>query len=350
MAQQTVRTRPYRRMTMKDVAKAAGVGLGTVSRVFSGSEQVATETRQRVLETARRLDYRPSALGRGLKLQRTNNIGLIVADVSSSFCGELAEGLLTAARALGKHVIVCPTGGDPGAEREFTEVLLQQHVDGIVAIPTGENMDAWDGALRLGVRVVFIDRMVDGIAVPTLVADNVGGSRSAVEYLLALGHHRIGYLGGPLSLTSGCQREEGYRLAHQLADVPVCEDLVVRTPFSRDTAHASVLRLLQGAQAPTALFAANNVLAEAALSAVLDSGLRVPDDISLAMFDDVPWARVTRPAITVVSQPARQMGEQAAGIIAAPGPVGGQVRVLPTRFIIRQSCGPLAVTMEPAAI
>ena len=341
MAQPSAPTRPYRRMTMKDVAKAAGVGLGTVSRVFSGSEQVAADTRQRVLEAARRMDYRPSALGRGLKLQRTNTIGLIAGDISSSFCGELAEGLLTAAKALGKHVIVCSTGGDPAAEREFAEVLLQQHVDGIVAIPTGENTDAWDGALRLGVRLVFVDRMVDDVAVPTLIADNVAGSRAAVEYLLALGHRRVGYLGGPLTLTSGRQREEGYRLAHEAAGVPVAEELVARTPFSRDTAHASALRLLQAGAAPTALFAANNVLAEAALSAILDSGLRVPDDISLAMFDDVPWARVTRPAITVVSQPARQMGEQAAGLAAAPGLVAGrQVRVLPTSFIVRQSCRP----------
>jgi LacI family transcriptional regulator len=326
-------------MTMKDVAKAAGVGLGTVSRVFSGSEQVAAGTRQRVLETARQMDYRPSARGRGLKLQRTNTIGLIAGDVSSAFCGELAQGVLSAANGLGKHVIVCSTGGDPAAEREFAEVLLQQHVDGIVAIPTGENPEAWDGALRLGVRVVFVDRMVDAVPVPTLIADNVAGSRSAVEYLLALGHRRIGYLGGPLTQTSGRQREDGYWLAHEAAGVPVAEELIARSPFSRDTAHASALRLLQAA--PTAMFAANNVLAEGALGAILDSGLRVPDDISLAMFDDVPWARVTRPAITAVSQPARQMGEQAVGLAAAPGPASvAQVRVLPTSFIVRQSCRP----------
>lgn len=339
MAQPSTRTRPFRRMTMKDVAKAAGVGLGTVSRVFSGSEQVAADTRQRVLETARQMDYRPSALGRGLKLQRTNTIGLIAGDVSSSFCGELAQGVLSAAKGLGRHVIVCSTGGDPAAEREFAEMLLQQHVDGIIAIPTGENPDAWDAALRLGVHVVFVDRTVDDVAVPTLIADNVAGSRSAVEYLLALGHRRIGYLGGPLTQTSGRQREDGYWLAHEAAGVPVAEELIARSPFTRDTAHASALRVLQAG--PTAVFAANNVLAEGALGAILDSGLRVPDDISLAMFDDVPWARVTRPAITAVSQPARQMGEQAVGLAAAPGPVSeAQVRVLPTSFIIRQSCRP----------
>jgi LacI family transcriptional regulator len=339
MAQPSTRTRPFRRMTMKDVARAAGVGLGTVSRVFSGSEQVAADTRQRVLETARQMDYRPSALGRGLKLQRTNTIGLIAGDVSSSFCGELAQGVLSAAKGLGKHVIVCSTGGDSAAEREYAEVLLQQHVDGIVAIPTGENRDAWDAALRLGVRVVFVDAAVDEVAVPTLIADNVAGSRSAVEYLLALGHRRIGYLGGPLTQTSGRQREDGYWLAHEAAGVPVAEELIARSPFARDTAHASALRVLQAR--PTAVFAANNVLAEGALGAILDSGLRVPDDISLAMFDDVPWARVTRPAITVVSQPARQMGEQAVGLAVAPGPVSeAQVRVLPTSFIVRQSCRP----------
>ena len=186
-----------RAKTMKDVAEAAGVGLGTVSRVLTGKGQVSAAARQRVLDAARELDYRPSALGRGLKLQRTNNIGLIVADISNNFYGEFAEGVLSAAKALGKHVIVCASGEDPTTEREYAEVLLQQRVDGIIAFPTGGNIDVWEGARRLGVNVVFVDRVVDSLDIPTLIVDNTSGSRAATEYLLALGHRRIGYLGGP---------------------------------------------------------------------------------------------------------------------------------------------------------
>jgi LacI family transcriptional regulator len=325
--------------TMKDVAELAGVGLGTVSRVLSGNGQVSAATRERVLEAARRLDYRPSALGRGLKTQRTNNIGLIVADISNNFYGEFAEGVLSAAKALGRHVIVCASGEDAQTEREYAEVLLQQRVDGIIVFPTGANIDLWEGARRLGVNVVFVDRIVEAVHVPTIIVDNVTGSHAATEYLLALGHRRIGFLGGPQALTSGRQREEGFRAAHRDAGVPVVEELVVRTRFTRDTAHASALRLLQTTPAPTALFASNNVLGEAALGAVRDSGLRVPGDISVLMFDDVPWASLITPSVTVVSQPARQMGHEAARLVVNPDQ-GGGVRVLPAEFIIRNSCRP----------
>jgi LacI family transcriptional regulator len=332
---------PSRPATMKDVAEAAGVGLGTVSRVLTGNGQVSAAARERVMRAAQQLDYRPSALGRGLKLQRTNNIGLIVADISNNFYGEFAEGVLSAAKDLGKHVIVCASGEDPLTEREYADVLLQQRVDGIIAFPTGHNIDVWQGAQRLGVHVVFVDRIVDALKVPTLIVDNRGGSLAAADYLLALGHRRIGYLGGPQDLTSGREREEGFREAHRKAGVPVREELVVRARFTRDTAYASALRLIQADPAPTALFASNNVLGEAALAAIRDSGLRVPDDISVLMFDDVPWAGLITPPMTVVAQPARQMGDEAARLVLASDPPGGNgVRVLPYELIIRHSCRP----------
>jgi len=335
----TGRGTPARAKTMKDVAEAAGVGLGTVYRALSGNGQVSAATRERVMAAAAHLDYRPSALGRGLKLQRTNNIGLIVADISNNFYGEFAEGVLASAKTLGKHVIVCSSGEDPQTEREYAEVLLQQRVDGIVAFPTGQNAELWEGAQRLGVHLVFADRIFAGLDVPTLIVDNVAGSQSAVEYLLALGHRHVGYLGGPQSLTSGREREVGYRQAHAEAGVPVLEQLIVRSRFTRDTAHASATRLLQSEPRPTALFASNNVLAEAALIAIRDAGLRMPEDVSVVMFDDVPWAKLMTPAITVVSQPARQMGNEAAQMIANPGRTHG-IRVIPTEFVIRQSCRP----------
>lgn len=338
---ETGRTGGGRASTMKDVAEAAGVGVGTVSRVLSGKGQVSTATRERVLAAVRAMDFRPSALGRGLKLQRTNNIGLIVADIANNFYGEFAEGVLSAAKALGKHVIVCASGEDPATEREYAEVLLQQRVDGVIAFPTGHNTDVWQGARRLGVNMVFVDRIVESFDVPTLMVDNIGGSRAATEYLLALGHRRIGYLGGPQALTSGQQREEGFRAAHHDAGAHVHESLVVRARFTRDTAYASALRLIHSRPAPTALFATNNVLGEAALAAVRDSGMTVPDDISLVMFDDVPWAGLVTPPVTVVAQPARRMGVEAARLVSAPDqPAPGRPRILPYEFVIRRSCRP----------
>ncbi|SEQ94632.1 LacI family DNA-binding transcriptional regulator [Microlunatus flavus] len=328
--------RPRRPATMKDVAAAADVGLGTVSRVFSNNGKVAASTRQRVEEVAARLNYRPSALGRGLKLSTASNIGLLVTDISNPFYGEFAEGLLGAANAIGHHVILCATGEDPATEREYVDLLLQERVGGIVAFPTSENRELWRSAQDLGTRVLFVDRTVPGIEAACLSVDHQAGARSATEHLLALGHRRIGYLGGPDRLTSGSMREAGYRRAHADVDVGVDERLVVRTRFTRETAYASAVRLLDAPDPPSALFVGNNVLGEAALTAVRDRGLSVPDDISLVMFDDVSWAKLVDPPVTVVAQPTRQLGAMAARTVLTARPEAQQL-LLPPQLVVRRS-------------
>lgn len=333
-------TRSSRPATMKDVAAAAGVGLGTVSRVFSNKGKVADATRKRVQSVALELNYRPSALGRGLKRMTTNNIGLIVTDISNNFYGEFAQGVLANAKSMGRHVILCASEEDPETEREYIDLLVEQRVDGIIAFPTGENVDAWRSAIDLGIHVVFADRVIEAIDVPSVLVDNLAGTRALTEYLLALGHRRIGYLGGPSNLTSGRLREEGFRRAHADVGVDIDERLVVRTRFTRDTAYASALRLLDAAEAPTALVASNNVLGEAALNAVRDRGMRVPDDISVVMFDDVPWANLVEPPITVIAQPAWQMGQAATRMVLSPDFENTRSLTLATELTLRKSARP----------
>ena len=207
--------------TMRQVAEAAGVGMGTVSRVFSNGGSVSAATRAKVEAAAASLHYRPSALARGLKRQATDNLGLIVTDISNNFYGEFAQGVLASAKELGRHVILCASGEDPATEREYIDLLVEQRVDGIIAFPTGSNLDAWETARRIGINVLFADRSLSDVDVPSIVVDNLGGARRLTEYLIALGHERIGYLGGPSELTTGSEREAGYRLAHQQAKIPV---------------------------------------------------------------------------------------------------------------------------------
>ncbi|MGB4137600.1 MAG: LacI family DNA-binding transcriptional regulator, partial [Microbacterium sp.] len=335
-------SRSTRPATMKDVAAAAGVGLGTVSRVFSKQGKVAESTRQRVEQAAAELNYRPSAIGRGLKRQSTQNIGLIVTDISNNFYGEFSQGVLTTARDMDRHVILCASGEDPDAEAEYINLLVEQRVEGIIAFPTGENVEAWQSAIDLGIRVVFADRTIDGLDVPSVVIDNAASARTLTEYLLALGHRRIGYLGGPISLTSGRMREEGFRRAHDDFDAPVDDRLIIRTRFTRDTANASAQLLLDVDPPPTALVAGNNVLGEAALNAVRDRGLRVPEDISIVMFDDVPWAKLVEPPMTVIAQPSWQLGQAATHLVLSAGATGS--RILATELIARRSARPWHAT------
>ncbi len=325
--------------TMKDVAAAAGVGLGTVSRALGSAGRVSEETRRHVLSVAERLNYHPSAVGRGLKRQVSDNIGLIVTDISNNFYGEFSQGVLASAQGLGRHVILGASSEDPATELDYIKLLVEQRVDGIIAFPTGENVAAWRSAIALGIRIVFADRILEGLDASSVVVDNVAGARSLTEYLLTLGHRRIGYLGGPSSVSSGSLRERGYRAAHAELGLPVDETLVLRTRFTRDTAYASAQRLLDVAEAPTALVAANNVLGEAALTAIHDRGLRVPDDISLVMFDDVPWAKLVAPPITVVAQPAFEMGQLATRMVLDG--TEPSTLTLPTKLTIRGSARPL---------
>ncbi|PDQ36019.1 MAG: hypothetical protein B5766_02425 [Candidatus Lumbricidophila eiseniae] len=332
--------RSVKQATMKDVAVAAGVGLGTVSRVFSKQGKVAESTRHRVEETARELNYHPSAIGRGLKRQATDNIGLIVADISNNFYGEFAQGVLATAKSMGRHVILCASGEDAESEKEYIDLLVEQRVDGIIAFPTGHNVGAWQSALRLGINIVFADRTIDELNIPSVLIDNLAAARSLTEYVLALGHRRIGYLGGPSHLTSGRLRTEGFRRAHADMGVEVDEQLVVQTRFTRDTAYASALRLLVVEEPPTALIASNNVLGEAALTAIRDRRLRVPEDISVVMFDEVPWAKLVDPPITVLSQPVWQMGQAATRMILAPDYENLHSLMLPTELTLRASARP----------
>ncbi|MBE1536256.1 LacI family DNA-binding transcriptional regulator [Actinomadura algeriensis] len=332
-----------RSATIKDVAAAAGVGIATVSRVFSGTGAVAEATRERVLAAARELDYRPSALGRGLKLRRSGGIGLIVPDVTDPFCAELVAGVLACARTLGGHVVVDAAHGDPEREAEIVDRFVEQRVDGIIARPAGDAAD-WRAAARVCSSVVFADRVLPGLAeIPTVLADDAGGVRSLVEYLVGLGHRRIAFLGAAAPGGEPGVRERAFRDTLDRLGVPVEEDLVVAARPARDAAYAAAAGLLQRRADVTAVVAAEHLLGEAAVLVARELDLRVPADVSIAMVDDVPWAELCDPPLTAVARPGHDIGYRACELLLrepARRGRGGPVR-LPTELVVRGSCGAL---------
>ncbi|MEV5830648.1 LacI family DNA-binding transcriptional regulator [Spirillospora sp. NPDC052242] len=332
-----------RSATIKDVAAAAGVGIATVSRVFSGTGAVADATRERVLAAARELDYRPSALGRGLKLRRSGGIGLIVPDVTDPFCAELVAGVLACARTLGGHVIVDAAHGDAEREAEIVDRFVEQRVDGIIACPAGETAD-WRAAARVCSSVVFADRVLPGLAeIPTVLADDAGGVRSLAEYLVGLGHRRIAFLGAAAPGGEPGVRERAFRDTLARLGVPAEEDLVVAARPARDAAYAAAAGLLQRRADVTAVVAAEHLLGEAAVLVARELDLRVPADVSIAMVDDVPWAELCDPPLTAVARPGRDIGYRACELLLrepARRGRGGPVR-LPTELVVRGSCGAL---------
>lgn len=333
-----------KRATLKDVAKKAAVSVSTASRALNGYGYASARVQQRVRKTARELGYTPHAAARSLKLQRTCTVGLIIADIANPFYSFLADGVLDRARALGYHVILCATNEDAPLEREYLQVLLQERVDGIIAVPTGNNLALWQQAMAEGTQLVLVDREINGITTDVILVDNVRGAYEAVSYLIHLGHNRIGIISGPRVTTTGAGRLQGYYQAMAAARLSVDPDLVRVTSFKRESGFEALDALLGLDAPPTAIFAANNVLGEAALFGIRQRGLVIPDDISLLLFDDVPWASLTSPRLTLVSQPARTLGtvalERLVQCLQSTDKTPMQRVVLEPELVIRESCAP----------
>lgn len=298
-----------RTITIKDVASAASVSLATASRVLSGRGYASDASKNKVLKAAKDLGYKPNDLARNLKLQRTDTVGLMITDIVNPFYSYLADGVIDCARKLGYHVVLCATDEDASMEKEYLSVLMKQRAAGIIAVPTGHNVKIWGEAHKMGVKLVLVDRELQGVPdADVVMVDNPKGAFEAVEYLIQLGHKRIGIINGPITTTTGKGRLEGYQQAMQAAGLPMIEELIKIVTFKGESGVEATRTLLSLSEPPTAIFAANNVLGEAAYHVVLEHGLSIPEDISLILFDDVPWASLVRPAVTVVAQPTYNLG------------------------------------------
>ena len=334
--------------TIKDVAARAGVSVATASRALSGRGYVSQETRDAVMHAAQELGYRIHAAARSLKTRRTNTIGLLITDIINPFYSYVANGALSCSQQIGYHIILCATSEDPNLEREYLKVLIEERVEGIIAVPMGnDNVAHWRKAEELGIRLVFIDRALDEIPnADVVVVDNVKGMYNAASYLINLGHKRIALINGPTSTTTGHGRLLGYQRALQDANLRLRDELVQIGSFKRESGVQAVHRLLSLPQPPSAILVSNNVLGEAVIGALRERNLRIPQDISLIMFDDVPWASLTSPRITVVAQPTYSIGFISMEMLDQRlreedgGSFAPTRTVLQPELIIRESCAP----------
>jgi len=301
--------------TVVDVAKQAGVSVSTASRVLSGHGYVAKETRQRVLQAATELGYVPNQVARSLRSNRTKMIGLLISDVENSFYSIIAKNVESVAKEVGYHVVLCNSNDDPEEEKEYLNLLEMMQIDGLIITPTAENRQILEGLQQKDIAIVQIDRLVEGLQADAVLVDNEMGAASIVSHLIEVGHTRIGILSGSVEVTTGKQRLAGYERALKEHGVPFQPDLVKSGSFRHDHALEDVQTLINVSPAPTAIFAANNILAEACLSVFADLGISVPDDISLVAFDDINWMSIKKPLITTVHQPIVEMARSAAMLL-----------------------------------
>ncbi len=330
------------RVTIGDVAAQAGVSVATVSKVINDRYGVAEDTSARVRAVIDDLGYHASLVGQSLRSRRTKVIGVLVRDLEP-FSAELLKGVARGIRDTGYELIVfsgCGQAADQaGWERRYLSRISGTLADGAILVTPGSIDETY------GTPVVAVDHNVQSSALPTVDSENLKGAVAATEYLLGLGHRRIGFLAGRHDLESARLRERGYRQALATARVEVDESLVQVGGYDAATAAEPARRLLEVDPRPTAIFAANDVTALETIAVARSLGLRVPDDLSVVGFDNVPESALGDPPLTTVEQPIQEMGREAVRLllelIEDPARPAARV-ILPTRLVVRQSCGPVA--------
>ncbi|GAA2727815.1 LacI family transcriptional regulator [Cellulomonas aerilata] len=332
---------PVRRATIKDVAEAAGVSRSTASRALTGRGYVGLGVRERVQHAAEGLGYVPDATARHLKQQVSRSIGVLVSDLRNSFYADLAAGISQQARRRGYTMMLADDNGSAADEVAAAERFVALRVAGVVVTPVAPDVVAYLSRHR--VPLVEVDRQFGEGASDAVLVDNKHASRRVTEHLIGLGHRRIALLIDEMEWTTGRERHAGYEEACRAAGLPLEESLVVAARWDAGAARAAAADLLRRPDPPTAIFAANNLLAEAVWRAAADLGVRLPDDLSLASFDDAPWMSMVTPQVTAVEQDAVALGETAVTrllerIEAAQAPP--RTVMLGARVLQRGSTGP----------
>ncbi|GAA4956060.1 DNA-binding LacI/PurR family transcriptional regulator [Nonomuraea thailandensis] len=298
-----------RRPTIKDVAEAAGVSRSTVSRALTGRGYAASDVRERVLRAAAELGYVPDIMARTLKQQVSRSVGVLVSDLRNPFYAELAAGASREARERGYTMVLADTSLSAQAEGEAAEALVALRVAGVVVTPNSSAVSTY--LASHGIPVVEVDRQFAAGSTDGVVVGNRVGARTATAHLVGLGHRRIALFIDETDWTTGYERYQGYLEALNAGDIKVDPGLVVSSGWDVADSRRRALDMLRGPDRPTAVFAANNVLAEGVWRAIGELGLRVPGDISLVAFDDAPWMSMVSPTVSAVSQDTFNLGATA---------------------------------------
>lgn len=331
--------------TIKDVARAAGVSVATVSRALNGAENVLPHTRQRIMEIARELRYAPSGAARSLITRKTDTVGALLPDLHGEFFSELIRGIDQAARARGLHLLLS-SSHDDADEAAAALRAMNGRVDGLIVMSPHADDDFLSQNLPANLPAVLLNPGAAGPGLPAFAVDNYGGARAMTAHLVAQGHRRIAFLGGPAGNFEARERQRGYEagLGGGRTAWLLPGDFTEQSGYTTGAALAA----LAPAERPDALFCANDMMAVGALQALANAGVNVPADLALAGFDDIPLARYMRPALSTVRVPIAAMGTQALDALAlalssladpAP-PLPPAATLIPVELIVRESCTP----------
>jgi LacI family transcriptional regulator len=303
--------------TIKEISRRAGVSIGTVSNVLNGLPTVREAARQRVLEAIEKLGYEPSLLGRALRKDKTNMIVVIVPDITNPFFPGAVRGAEDVAFQNGFRLVLCNSDNDATKEATYLREMRTYRPSGLIIVPASlsQGIEEPKAYLKAGSGVVYMDRIPPKWRGDSVTSKHEDGAYAATKYLIGLGHERIATIAGPLTSPSGSARLKGFRHAMKEARLNVPTGYIQEAEFNKQAGHEKGNALLELRLRPTAIFAANDLVAFGVLAALREAGLRCPADISVVGFDNLDDSDVVVPALTTVDQFGYQLGAKAAQIV-----------------------------------
>lgn len=329
-------------VTIREVARAAGVSVATASRALNESRHVTEETRRRVRRAATRLSYSPHGAARSLSTSRTHTIGVLLPDLYGEFFSELIRGIDHAAHGGGFHCLVA-SALHRGPLLEAALRSMRGRVDGLLLMCPEFTSELSGRTLPVRFPVVLLNCPRSASQCDSLAVANYEGAHAMVSHLAGLGHRRIAIIRGAEGNFDAAERLRGYREALGEAGLPAAPELEAPGDFGEESGYGAVQTLLARARPPTAIFAANDSMAIGALSALREAGRRVPEDMALGGFDDIPMARYLAPALTSVHVDIAKLGERAVtrllGSLGEPADREPLRETVPATLVVRRSCG-----------
>ena len=324
--------------TIRDVARSAGVSVATVSRALNGADNVLPDTRQRIQEAARALRFTPSGAARSLITRRTHTVGALLPDLYGEYFSELIRGIDQAARARGLPLLVSSSHGDADEAAKAMRAM-NGRVDGLIVLSPHADAHFLQHNLPARLPAVLLNTGAELSGHARFVVDNYGGAQTMTRHLVASGRKRIAFIGGPQGNHEAQERLRGYRAGLKAG----AKELVFDGDFSEQSGWLAGRRIVLSKPRPDAVFAANDMLAVGCLCALREAGLRVPEDVALAGFDDIPIARYITPALTTIRVPIASLGAAALDALAkavqAPENQTMHTVVMPVELVVRRSCG-----------
>ena len=298
-------------ITIKDIAREAHVSYATVSRAFNNRDGVRSETRDKVLKIANRLNYSPNGIARGLVLKQTKTIGLVIPDITNPFFPEVARGIEEGAKEEGYSVFLCNTNWEQERQFQYIKLLAEKRVDGLIIAPMSDAPDPEGERLHGSIPVVYVDRAPQNTDRSYVVIDNVRGGFIATRHLIEAGYRKIGFIGAVEQSLPIDERLKGFRMAMERYGLPIDERFIRIGHFNQETGVNFIEGMIKEGDYPQAVFAENDIVALGVIHGVREMGLSVPGDVAVVGFDDISIASLHYIKLTTVVQPKYEMGKAA---------------------------------------